>query len=157
MKPSMHLVNCKARCAEIEEHAPLHYDQDAFRAATYRETALVYAALADTENKERILERRTAATVRNAINVLRAYPAEELSIGQIKALVEITLDIMSVEPAFGGDAGMCRISKALRQHLKQAEEAYPPVLDSSSDAAEALREFDRTEAAAINADMRVAA
>lgn len=155
MSPSNHLGNCQARIAEIEEHAPIHYDQDAFRASTFRETALAYASLADTENRERIAEQRQSKTVSHAIDILRGYPLEDWNSGEIMALTEILLDaIVSCEPAFGGDRVMSGISRDLRKYLDQAERREPVPFSGTSDDAEEQRCHDRAEARAINEGMR---
>lgn len=159
MQASTYRQNFEHRAAEIEAQAGGHSAYaDTYRAASYKEMALQFSALADTENRERRREQADAKTIGHALSILETIDANLLTDGAIACLVDYLhaklIDRDTPVAWAGTGLHMERTVSSLSQLLAAACHNDGIVFADAAESrpcAEELRLFEHTEARAINA------
>lgn len=158
MKPSQYQANYSARAAEIEAAAGGHSAYaDTFRAASYKQIALAFAALADAENRERRREQADARTISHALSIIETANANEISDSAIACLVDYLhakiVDRNTPVAWAGKGLHMSHTVAELSQLLTAACHNDGIIIGNGMrrEYDDELSTFDRAEARAINA------
>lgn len=139
MRPSQHAASCAARISEISAA-----ESSAEREMRYKELATIFASLADMENKERIREHHDQSTIEHALAVLDLADFRKFDSAIINYLGEI---LENKKAAIAREAQYA--AEAADRRKDDYRSDHTPASNWSKHDAD-LRDFDRTEANAIN-------